>query len=212
MNATRQLRQSDASRGSLPGPIPSIDAAMLARSAADRDAVLAEIRQACVQTGFFCLDNLLRQSAAYSNVLGHMHHFFALPDDDSRKRAIDVTGQDNTNGWMPLFQEPAYQPGTIAHLESFDCGRPAGSRNDPSHRANRWPDIEGFRQDVRALWDELSEAGWDVMRAVADVLALDTDFFVARCDSQELSTMRLLHYPPNDAAASDDSSVGIALS
>lgn len=206
MNATRQFRQSDAVRGSLPGPIPGVDANLLVPTAHGRDRALADIREACFETGFFCLDELLPRSTAYPAVLRHMQHFFSLPDDDPRKRAIDVTGQDNTHGWMPLYQEPAYQPGTLAHVESFDCG-PSTRAPD---RANRWPDIEDFRTDVRAFWDELSEAGWSVLRALADVLTLERDFFVDRCNSQELSTMRLLHYPATDAADIDESNVGIA--
>ncbi len=206
--STQKLRQAEASRGSLSGAIPGVDVRLLDAATDERRAALACIREACFETGFFCLDNLLPRSDCYRRVLRRMRHFFSLSDDDPRKRAIDVTGQENTNGWMPLFQEPAYQPGTLAHLESFDCGPPG--RVEPS-RPNRWPPIRGFRNDIERLWDELSGAGWTVLRAVAEVLELETEFLVDRCRTQQHSTMRLLHYPPeHDAGAPDAANVGIA--
>ena len=88
-----------------------------------------------------------------------MAAFFRLPASDPRKRSIDVSGQDNTNGWMPMYQEPAYQPGTLANLESFDCGRPSRGPGDATQRKNRWPQIDGFRDDVQALWAERQRGG-----------------------------------------------------
>lgn len=210
MNATRQMTQAQPARGTLRGTIPGVDAELLAGGPAERAIALAEIHKACFETGFFCIDNLLDHSTLYPAVLERMQHIFSLPDTDPRKRAIDVTGQDNTNGWMPMYQEPAYQPGTVAHLESFDCGRPSHGQDDAAHRLNRWPDIDGFRDDVRKLWEELSDAGWSVLRGIAEALELEPAFFVDRCGTQDLSTMRLLHYPPVDADSTDDSSVGIA--
>lgn len=210
MGATRELRQSDPARGSLAGSIPGIDVARLHGTTVERRQALDAIRRACLDTGFFCIDNALGRTPGYRDVLLRMQDFFALDDDDPRKRAIDVSGEENTHGWMPMFQEPAYQPGTIAHLESFDCGRTRRGDDDDTHRANRWPAIDGFREDVRRLWDDLSGTGWTVLEALAEAFELERPFLVDRCDSQDLSTMRLLHYPVVAPQAEADSDVGIA--
>ena len=207
MSGTRDLRQTERSRGALPDGIPGVDAAALAGDGTLRDAAVGDVRRACLETGFFCLDNLLTRSRAHPRVLERMRHFFARPDDDPVKRAVDVTAEDNTNGWMPLFGEPAYQPGTLAHVESFDCGRPRRGPGDTTHRRNRWPAIPGFREDVQELWREFSDAGFVVLRAIADALRLGSGLVADSCGTQDLSTLRLLHYPPTDA---DPSSVGIA--
>ncbi len=210
MSATRNLGQSTRARGSLQNRIPGIDAAQLAGTARERLKAVGQIRKACFETGFFCIDNLLRRSVHYPAVLEQMAAFFRLPASDPRKRSIDVSGRDNTNGWMPMYREPAYQPGTLANLESFDCGRPSRGTGDTTQRKNRWPEIAGFRDDVQAFWGELSVAGWSVLRGIAESVGLEPEFFCVRCDSQDLSTMRLLHYPPTDPATLDAGNVGIA--
>lgn len=196
--------------GSMGGSIPGIDSALLTGSADDRIEVAQQIRSACLNTGFFCIDNLLDKSTSHQKLLGQMRHFFGLPDDDLRKVAIDVTGKENTYGWMPMFQEPSYQPGTIAHLESFDCGRArrAGEKHDPT--PNSWPDIQDFRSDVRNAWEELTRFGMATMRAIADAADLDREFLAERCDTQDLSTMRLLNYPPSMDDGDQTANVGIA--
>jgi len=209
MGSTRQLRQSDPVRGSLTEAIPGIDATALADAAA-RPQAIEGLRTACLETGFFCLDNVLGRSPAYAGVLRQMAHFFALPPDDLRKQAINVAAEENTHGWMPLYHEPAYQPGTVAHVESFDCGRESRGADDSTYRLNRWPDIADFRNDVRTLWRELAAAGNGVLRGIADAFEINANFLQQRCSTQDLNTMRLLNYPPVDPAQAGERDVGIA--
>ena len=210
MGSTRQLRQSDPVRGSLTEAIPGVDGAALAEGSATRAQAIDRLREACLSTGFFCLDNLLGRSPAYADVLQQMQHFFALPSGDAHKQAINVAAEENTHGWMPLYHEPAYQPGTVAHVESFDCGRESRGAHDRAYRPNRWPDINGFRDDVEALWRHLAAAGADVLRGVADGFELDSNFLLERCSTQDLNTMRLLNYPSVDPAQAGPRDVGIA--
>jgi len=197
-------------RGSLADSLPGIDANLLLGDRSERARAAEQIRQACIDPGFFCIDNLLERSAASRELRAHMQHFFDLPDSDERKQAIDATGQANTNGWMPMFQEPAYQPGTVAHLESFDCGRPRRSGTDPSWTPNSWPAIPGFQNDVRAVWEEFTAIGMATLKALAESFELETNFFAERCNTQDLSTMRLLHYPAHTPSAAEAANVGIA--
>ena len=194
--------------GSIGDSIPGIDAALLTGSQADRTEAARQIRAARLGTGFFCIDNLLNQSVRHRRLVTTMGEFFALSDNDPRKQLINVTGKENTHGWMPMFHEPAYQPGTIAHVESFDCGREPHNGENQSLASNRWPDIPGFRDCVVDVWDELTDIGMGVLKALAEALEMDPGFFVERCNSQVLSTMRLLNYPANDGGAEGD--VGIA--
>jgi isopenicillin N synthase-like dioxygenase len=139
-----------------------------------------------------------------------MRRFFALSDDDPGKQAINVTNKENTNGWMPMFQEPAYQPGTLAHVESFDCGHERLDEPQSGYATNRWPDIPGFRENVLNARDELTGSGMAVLRALAEAMQLDASFFADRCNTHELSTMRLLHYPANNDDVDLNANVGIA--
>ena len=196
-------------RGSLGDSIPGIDVRLLTGNMAERAKAAAEIREACLGTGFFCIDRLLDRSAKHRQMLDQMRKFFALIDDDPRKQAINVTNKENTFGWMPMFQEPAYQPGTVAHVESFDCG------NEPCHAEqdstlNRWPDIPGFRDSILNARNELTDIGMEILRALAVALKLDPDFFSKQCSSQALSTMRLLNYPASKVDPDEKANVGIA--
>lgn len=206
--ATADLKQSDPLSESGGDDPPLIELAQLEPAHPNRGDAIREIRRALRSPGHFCLTGIVDRSATLPRALAQMQAFYALADDDPVKVAIDVSGKDNTNGWMPCFGEPAYQPGTVAHLESFDCGHPRTPGDHP--RANRWPTIDGFREDMTRLWDELGETGFMVMRAIADALGLDATYFEDRCRKETLSTMRLLHYPPVTEADKTAASVGIA--
>lgn len=206
----RTLEHPPPTRGSLGESLPGIDANLLLGDRLERTRAAEQIREACIHTGFFCIDNLLTHSTASRKLLAQMEYFFDLPDTDLCKRAIDVTGRANTYGWMPMFQEPAYQPGTVAHLESFDCGRPQRPGADPNRTPNSWPAIPEFRDDVHAVWQEFTTIGMAALRALAESFELETNFFADRCSTQDLSTMRLLHYPAHSSSAAETANVGIA--
>lgn len=162
--------------------------------------------------GFFCVDGALSRSGTHSRLLAAMREFFGLPDSDPRKQAIDVTGQPDTRGWMPLYGEPAYEPGTLARVESFDCGRPRRDGDDPARPGNRWPDLQGFQGIVESAWAELTDVGMAILEAIGRGLGPEPRFLVEHCSSQDLSTMRLLHYPgpKPGSAANDPATVGIS--
>ena len=204
MTLTSVLQQTDPVRGQKHRSVPCIDVRKLAD---DDPTVIETMRDACLNTGFFYLDHVFEEKGTIRQVLGQMHAFFALDDADPRKQAINVAVTKAEQGWTPLYGELPYQPGTIAHVESFDCGRrpPQGSGDPP----NVWPELPDFRRDVRACWDVLTDAGAAVLEGLSLAAGLDRRFFADRCNSQQFNTMRLLHYPENDAPVSD-ANVGIS--
>jgi isopenicillin N synthase-like dioxygenase len=204
MPVTSELRQTDPVRGQKHLSVPCIDVRKLA---GDDTAVIATIRDACLNTGFFYLDHVFDDQTTITQVLAQMSAFFALDDADRRKQAVNVAVTKADQGWTPLYGELPYQPGTIAHVESFDCGRrvPPGS-DDPS---NVWPELPDFRRDVRACWNTLADAGNAVLEGLSLAAGLERSFFTDRCDSQQFNTMRLLNYPENDAPVTD-ANVGIS--
>jgi isopenicillin N synthase-like dioxygenase len=204
MPLTSELQQMDPVRGQKHQSVPCIDV----RTLADNDAaVVATLSDACLNTGFFYLDHVFEDKGTIGHVLSQMDAFFALDDADLRKQAINVAATNMKRGWTPLFGELPYQPGTIAHVESFDCGRqPSPDSNDPP---NVWPELPDFRRDVRACWDVLTAAGTAVLEGLSLAAGLPRSFFADRCNSRQLNTMRLLHYPGNDAAVTD-ANVGIS--
>ena len=204
MPPTSELQQSDRIRGRKHQSVPCIDVHQLASGDAE---VIATIRDACLNTGFFFLDNVFESAGTMRRILGQMNAFFALDDADPRKQAVNIALTKAEQGWTPLYGELPYQPGTIAHVESFDCGRrpPPGSDDVP----NVWPELPDFRRDVQACWDDLTHAGFAVLEALSLAAGMPRGFFADRCNSQQLNTLRLLNYPENDAPMSD-ANVGIS--
>ena len=76
------------------------------------------IREACLRTGFFLIDP--DGSESTDTAVAQAEAFFSLDDNDPRKQRVKRGDADF--GWMPTYSEPAYQPGTVSRLESFDCG------------------------------------------------------------------------------------------
>lgn len=185
-----------------------IDAAGLLSGAPVNPAVVQLISTAAASNGYLAIKNLFSHNNADLALLASMHEFFSLPDDDQRKAAVSVAKRQIKHGWMPLYGEPAYQPGTRAHVESFDFGRPRRGDDDPLH-SSIWPELPGFHHASRNAWDVLSKAGFALLDAISVALDKPAPFLRAQCDSQDRSTMRLLHYPGQQRQA-EPGDVGIA--
>lgn len=201
MPSTVELKQSDPVRGNAPDEDLCIDARQMLRGDADcQEQLVRQVREACLETGFFYLDNAFDGSTILQNALAQMQQFFGLDGEDPRKTVVDNRHKQGTYGWMPLFGEPAYQPGTRAHVESFDCGKEDGSLPAKSLEGrNVWPDLPGFRRDVCALQDSLTEIAATLLDLIAEAAGLPTSFLSSRCSSGEFNTLRLLHYPGGQA-------------
>ncbi len=194
MPTTLDLKQDEPTCTLADSRVPVIDARKLLHGKMAEAGISAALEQATRDSGFLYLEHVFGDGTPHRDLDRQMRAFFALKDSDVRKQAICVTGKPVKYGWMPLFGEPAYQPGTVAHVESFDCGRPRRQGDDPS-RLSIWPDLPGFRNAVRASWSCLTAAGNALLEAIALQAGIRRDFLASRCSSQDLSTMRLLHYP-----------------
>ena len=194
MPATTDLNQTDRIVGIATKSIPCFPLDELnSKSSGVSSRMISDIREACLETGFFYVDPG-QDSSFVNRTLNVAREFFDIDDSDPRKTAI-ARGDDDF-GWMPTFSEPAYQPGTVAHMESFDCG----IENVRDLRTDDvWPDIPGFRADVTRCWSEFSAIGETVLQKLSLAFGLDADFLLSACSTQELSTLRLLHYPENQA-------------
>ncbi len=200
MPDTSSLNQFDPVVGTVDATEPLFDA----RDFAEGTNIAPRILDACRQHGFFYVTLDAERHETVDRTLQLMRQFFAIPDDDQRKQRV-IRGDDDT-GWVPKFTEPAYQPGTVSSLEAFDC-----DINDVELRNKRdvWPDVKSFRETVSACWSGYSSLAKDILETLGHAVGIAPEFFAANCDTQELNTMRLLHYaamPPK----TDKKCVGIS--
>jgi isopenicillin N synthase-like dioxygenase len=190
---------------------PKIDLSQLQKDSPYYRKTIQEIKQAALDPGFFCLENISeKQADLFENTKKQMDTFFSIDNDDPIKLDIDTTDSDNSYGWMPMFQEPAYEAGTLAHLESFDFGRKKKPIENPSYRPNRWPKITSFKKDIRSIWDEYTSIGMLTLNALNEAFMFPNEFLKNNCSTQDLSTMRLLNYPKVDRPLIDKNNVGIS--
>lgn len=174
-----------------------------------------EIVRACRETGCFNVSDSGVSKETTLELLGRMDEFFGLPDDHPIKLAVHRDKNECANGWTPMLGEPAYEQGTIAWVESFDCvlSRQSLAKVAPEIRATarptRWPEIDGFRESARMQWDDLILIARKLYPLVSDMLRRESGFLAERASSQVLNTLRLLNYPPRPSIA-DDVCTGIA--
>ncbi len=110
-----------------------------------------------------------------------------------------------------MYGEPAYQPGTVAHVESFDIGQQFRSQQfkDLGIEPNIWPDVSGFRDAVLSYYEAVTAMGRALSEVFSGMLGMERDYINRLSGERAPRTMRLLHYPENQVPA-DDRNVGIS--
>lgn len=166
-----------------------------------KDISTSELLDACRRHGCFSIINTGFDDHLMDDVFAQANRLFSLADDDPIKQAVNSERNEGGTGWSALYKEPAYTAGTVAHVESFDCG-PYHSdivglpyADSLGLHPSCWPEIPGFRYAVRECWDRLQVLGQSLYSGFARMLDLEPGFFSKHCTSRAPSTLRLLHYP-----------------
>ncbi len=179
--------------------IPAIDFSLyLYGTREERAAAARQIHLACRRYGFFYLDRHGIPDEVVAGAFDAAREFFALPLQE-RQACKARTGRQN-RGYQAMFD--TQREGEAPDVkESFDMGFPlteaelAPLAHLPFYSHNAWPADPGFRWRVENLYFAMLHCGHHVLRAMAESLELDTNFFVTRC-RQPFTNMRLVHYPP----------------
>ncbi|KAI7510008.1 hypothetical protein KC347_g4704 [Hortaea werneckii] len=188
-------------------PLPSLE---------DQSRLSKELYNVFATTGFAYLTNA-PLTYSHSDVFTLAKDFFTIPEDEKMRVAKQtfVKGNRNTyRGYFPL------QPGKQDNLkEGFEVGSaahsvPTGEKESrPSkldlNEENVWPRAETFgdgRQRLEKLHDELQSLSSTLLSLLATALGKPADYFDSYLDNS-LSTLRLLHYPPQEPARSVDGEV-----
>ena len=212
MPSTEQLDHRAPSRVLSRESIPNFDIqGLFSGGEAERALLTGRIKRACLQTGFFYIHNTCVDTGVIEKTLAAMRAFFDMPDDSPVKLDVHNKYVSGLKGWTPVFEEPAYQKDTIAHLESFDISQELTPDQYRRLRIvpNVWPDLPGFRESVLAYNEQVTRLGRALSEVFAEILGAERNFISERSGIKAPRTMRLLHYPSNDVPA-DNRNVGIA--
>ena len=127
--------------------------------------------------------------------------FFALPDEE--KRSYFRAGTGGARGYTPFGTEIA--KGAKAHdlKEFWHIGRdlpPGSPLATASMPPNIWPTRpKGFKDTFQHLYAEFDRIGSTILSRIAVYLGLEPHWFDPAIEDGN-SVLRLLHYPPVDAA------------
>jgi isopenicillin N synthase-like dioxygenase len=189
--------------------VPVIDIApFMHGDAAARRAVVAAVKRACEQVGFFVItghevpDDQIRAAFTQGRA------FFHLPLDE--KMRIKRPGPGISRGYNSLAgQSLGLTIGQKAPpdlMESLGFG-PLATDNDPywtqgfgpvHAHPNLWPaGLPRFRGAVSDYWRAMETLSARLMQIFALALDLDKDFFVERSD-RHVTNMRVNYYPAQD--------------
>ncbi len=191
-----------------------IDLSLLTSSGETAGDEHRRLLAACVDDGFFRLTGT-GVDAAIPDVYAQSRRFHDLGDEAKADLHNDL---HRGRGWVPLLNEPAYEPGTVARCESFDLAYETAVADNGDARGglgpNVWPDpsvLPDFQQTVYGFYQALRQVGRQLFRALSVALGLSPDRLGRLDTARSPSMMRLLHYPDRSIDEASVSSDGRAI-
>jgi isopenicillin N synthase-like dioxygenase len=187
-------------------PFPVFDLARFgAGSAAEKQALGAEVDAICRATGFLAVAGHGVEQATIDEVWRKAEAFFSLPLEAKARAQAPYPGYPY--GYLALETESlARSRGLEAppdKKESFNGGplRTPTGVSDPEalgfcFAPTIWPEEpEGFREAWQTYYAAMEDLAARIMRAFAVALELPEDFFAPFIDAP-VSALRALNYPP----------------
>jgi isopenicillin N synthase-like dioxygenase len=181
--------------------IPVIDLApMKSDDLAERQAVAAQLCEACIQVGFFYVKHHGVPQTVIDDAFAQSKRFFSLPLEEKMK--IHISKSPNHRGYVPLLEENTDPNGRGDLHEALDFAldvpmdAPDILAGKTLYGPNVYPDhLPGFRAAIHRYYWELYQLGKTIFQAFALALDLPEDFFEAKI-SKPMAQLRLLRYPP----------------
>jgi len=174
--------------------IPKIDAQkLIARDAATMDL----LQDGIAHYGFLIIHNTDITQDEMARVIAQYRAFFQL--DPSEKSRVDMAKTGSNRGWGAPLSEQVDPNANPDYKEVFDCGFDIDP-TDPMaslsvYAPNKWPERpEGFASVIGGYYDHAMNVAIEILRAIADVLGLDTAFFDDKF-SKPMALLRGNYYP-----------------
>lgn len=171
---------------------------------AARQQVGAAIHQACIESGFLLVKGHGIDPELQAQVFDQARQFFDQPE--SYKESLHKSRSQANRGYESLRGQ-TLEPGTPADLkEGFYIGRelplehPSVQAGKFNHGPNLWPNQAGFQPVMQRYFQEMTRLAETLMTGLALSLSLPSDYFDDFC-TEPLTTLRLLHYPPQPVNA-----------
>jgi isopenicillin N synthase-like dioxygenase len=188
--------------------LPLIDISRLRGSVDDRAALLAGLRQAAHEVGFFYVVGHGVPAEVTDGIFAAAKRFFALPLQ--RRLEIENLNSPQFRGYTRVGTE--HTGGTPDWREQIDIGpeRTALPRVDgaPAWQRligpNQWPAALPELKAVTLAWQaEALRVSREVLRALAAALGQDEGYFDTWFDDEAATHVKIIHYPGRTADTTD---------
>ncbi|TRM62097.1 hypothetical protein BD626DRAFT_631280 [Schizophyllum amplum] len=181
-----------------------------------RRQLAAEIRDACINVGFFYVRNHDIPDACFADVLAAMKSFYGLPIE--KKMELENKKQVNFMGYSPLLSGNNDPSNSGDLQEGFEFGYEALENSTASELGNTiigggknvWPTdgLPQFRESALKYYHAALSVGRRMFPLFALALGLEENFFEDKTRNSA-ALMRLLYYPPQTAAIDENKVMGI---
>ncbi|MCM0612951.1 isopenicillin N synthase family oxygenase [Marinobacter sediminum] len=136
-----------------------------------------------------------------------VREYFRQSHDEKMRQYIGRS--ENHSGYVPEGEEQFYGAAMPDRKEAYDVNfdmlEPEHAR--PMLGPNQWPEMAGFKTDIKAYYDAVFELGNLLFRGFALALGLPEDSFT-RHINRPPSQLRLIHYPYNPDIPTDAPGIG----
>jgi len=187
--------------------LPQVDVAGLRSSDFHtREASARSLGNAARDAGFLYVTGHGVSPAVTDRFQARVREYFGQSLDEKMRHYIGQSS--NHSGYVPEGEEQFYgsKPDRKETYDiGFDMHEPEHAR--PMLGPNQWPDMPGFKEDVKAYYDAVFELGNLLFRGFALALGLPEDNFTRRVNRPP-SQLRLVHYPYNPKATDDAPGIG----
>ena len=169
----------------------------------DRAAVGRLLGEACREIGFFYLIGHGFEDGALDAAFAQSRRFFDQAPE--AKRALSIKRSSNDVGYIDLEDEQLDPDSPADFKEAFNIGlelaadHPAMVEGRMFRGPNFWPDLPGWREVMLDYYDRCWSVGRLIHQGLCLDLGLDETFFEDKLD-EPIGILRLLHYPPRQAA------------
>jgi isopenicillin N synthase-like dioxygenase len=152
-----------------------------------------ELRTALEDVGFFFVINHGVPWSLVERIYGEARRLHA--HDPERLAAIAMDGQHG--GYLKFAGGTSYASEIAGEVRTPNLNAAYFAHLNGYRLANRWPELDGFRQTVEEYIDASAALGRRLLPVLAASLDLPTDFFDDYFDEPSC-TLRLSHYPVLD--------------
>ncbi len=182
--------------------IPVLDlSAMFGNSRSAKQAMARELRNACINVGFFYVKNHAIPASVIQDVRNQTEQFFSLPRETKCK--YDIGKLKRHRGFVPIGGLTAGPDEDPDQQEGYELGLELPA-DDPDYLSgsklfgpNVWPEeLPEFQEEVYAYFEAIFNLGRTLFRAFALALDLPENYFDKEI-TKPIAQLRLLYYPPN---------------